>query len=106
MRLESSVKNPPILQYSVDVQPIFVEAVYMTETIVYGAWRSPLAAVDLARSSTSLTYVRALDGMPYWLESRPAEGGRYVVVTLTPNGYLKVLTPEGVNARSRVHEYG
>ena len=76
------------------------------QTLPYGTWRSPLAAADLARSSIALTYARALDGAPYWLESRPAEGGRYVVVTLAADGSLKVLTPEAYNARTRVHEYG
>jgi dipeptidyl aminopeptidase/acylaminoacyl peptidase len=76
------------------------------KTLSYGTWPSPLAAADLARSSVTLTYARVADGAPYWLESRPAEGGRYVVVTLGAGGALKVLTPEAFNARTRVHEYG
>jgi dipeptidyl aminopeptidase/acylaminoacyl peptidase len=37
----------------------------------------------------------------YWLEGRPTEGGRYVLVR---NG--QDVTPPGFNVRTRVHEYG
>jgi dipeptidyl aminopeptidase/acylaminoacyl peptidase len=42
----------------------------------------------------------------YWLESRPGEGGRNVVVLLTPDGDARDVTPQPFNARTRVHEYG
>jgi dipeptidyl aminopeptidase/acylaminoacyl peptidase len=72
----------------------------------YGTWHSPLAAADLARSAISLNYVEVSDGVPYWVESRPAEGGRCVVVTSATNGAVRELTPPGFNVRTRVHEYG
>jgi dipeptidyl aminopeptidase/acylaminoacyl peptidase len=76
------------------------------KTLPYGTWPSPIAAADLARSAITLSYVRALDGVPYWLESRPAEGGRYVIVRPGADGGVTELTPPGFNARTRVHEYG
>jgi dipeptidyl aminopeptidase/acylaminoacyl peptidase len=76
------------------------------QALPYGTWPSPVAAADLARSAISITYVNSLDGVPYWLESRPAQGGRYVVVTAASNGGIAELTPTGFNARTRVHEYG
>jgi dipeptidyl aminopeptidase/acylaminoacyl peptidase len=49
----------------------------------------------------------ALDGTDvYWIESRPAEGGRHVIVRWTPDGQIADVTPPGFNARTRVHEYG
>lgn len=80
----------------------------------YGTWRSPIAAADLARSAIALNYVQASDGAPYWVESRPAEGGRCVIVTpgsradAAPGsqGSIVEKTPAGFNARTRVHEYG
>ncbi len=72
----------------------------------YGTWRSPIAAGDLARSSISLSYVQVAHGAPYWLESRPTEGGRYVIVTPGPDGGFRERTPASFNARTRVHEYG
>ncbi len=41
----------------------------------------------------------------YWLEGRPAEGGRSVVVRLGDDEPVDV-TPKGFNVRNRVHEYG
>jgi dipeptidyl aminopeptidase/acylaminoacyl peptidase len=42
----------------------------------------------------------------YWLERRPHEGGRSVVVRLGADGRQSELTPPGFNVRTRVHEYG
>ena len=42
----------------------------------------------------------------YWLEGRPAEGGRRVLVRREPDGAIAELTPAPVNVRTRVHEYG
>ena len=42
----------------------------------------------------------------YWSELRPNEGGRIVVCRRDADGSLSDVTPEGFNARSRVHEYG
>ena len=72
----------------------------------YGTWHSPLTAADLARSAISLNYVQVTEGVPYWVESRPAEGGRNVIVTSDANGAVRELTPPAFNARTRVHEYG
>jgi len=41
----------------------------------------------------------------YWIEGRPAEAGRQVLVR-SRSGKLSDLTPVGLNARSTVHEYG
>jgi dipeptidyl aminopeptidase/acylaminoacyl peptidase len=42
----------------------------------------------------------------YWIESRPLDGGRSVIVRRTPDGTIIDVSPEGFNARTRVHEYG
>ena len=42
----------------------------------------------------------------FFLERRPSEQGRYVVLRLGPDGQVEKLTPPGFNARNRVHEYG
>ena len=72
----------------------------------FGTWSSPLVASDLARSSIALNYVQVFDGVPYWVESRPADGGRNVLVTSGADGRVRDLTPSGYGVRSRVHEYG
>src|SRR5690348_9454680 len=80
---------------------------YMKQT-PYGTWHSPLGASDLASSSISLNYVQVVDGAPYWVESRPADGGRNVLVTNAGagDGGVRDLTPAGFSTRTRVHEYG
>ena len=54
--------------------------------------------------------LKCCDGKLFWTEGRPTEGGRYVTVRWD-NGVGDItggqdLTPEGYNARTRVHEYG
>ena len=48
-----------------------------------------------------------LDGEDlYWVEMRPQEGARNVIVRRTSDGDVRDVTPEPFNVRSRVHEYG
>ena len=42
----------------------------------------------------------------YWLELRPKESGRNVVVKRDSSGVCVDVTPAPFNARTRVHEYG
>jgi len=42
----------------------------------------------------------------YWLENRPAEGGRCTVVQRSVSGRISERTPAAFNVRSTVHEYG
>ena len=42
----------------------------------------------------------------YWVEQRPAEAGRNVVVRRRTDGSITDITPPEFNVRSRVHEYG
>jgi dipeptidyl aminopeptidase/acylaminoacyl peptidase len=71
----------------------------------YGSWASPISAESLAEGAINVADLRAVDGKLYWLESRPAEGGRMVAMTGDAAGVTQ-LTPEGFNVRTRVHEYG
>jgi len=72
----------------------------------YGAWTSPVTS-DLIVSATISLTGPMMDGTDvYWLEGRPAEGGRYVVVRRTPDGKTHDVNPPPYNARTRVHEYG
>ncbi|HEY3799361.1 MAG TPA: prolyl oligopeptidase family serine peptidase [Caulobacteraceae bacterium] len=72
----------------------------------YGSWPSPISAASLAESAIGLGELKVADGRLYWLESRPTEGGRMVIMTFGADGAPKQLTPEGFNVRTRVHEYG
>lgn len=72
----------------------------------YGSWKSPITSDLVASKTIWLSYI-ALDGEDiYWIEVRPNEGGRYVIVRRTPDGNISDMTPSPLNARTRVHEYG
>src|SRR5262245_13468157 len=76
----------------------------------YGSWKSPITS-DLIVSGTIGLGQIAIDGEDiYWVETRPQEKGRYVVVKLSPSGQMDGrmvdFTPPSFNVRTRVHEYG
>ncbi|HEY6507011.1 MAG TPA: prolyl oligopeptidase family serine peptidase, partial [Vicinamibacterales bacterium] len=72
----------------------------------YGTWPSPITAALVAAQGLRLSSV-AVDGdAVYWVEGRPSEGGRNVVVRRTADGSMRDVVPAGFNARTRVHEYG
>ncbi len=78
----------------------------MTQTKPYGAWKSPITSDLIVAGSIGLGAIQ-LDGDDlYWIEMRPAEKGRYVVVRRTPDGQISDATPAPFNVRTRVHEYG
>ncbi|MEP6757711.1 MAG: prolyl oligopeptidase family serine peptidase [Actinomycetota bacterium] len=78
----------------------------MKTTAPYGAWPSPITADMLATTAIGLGEAWLDDGIAYWLEMRPTEGGRYVVVKGDPHSEPVDVTPEGFDARTMVHEYG
>ena len=73
----------------------------MTIIKSYGSWKSPITADAILADSIGLGGV-ILDGDDlYWLEGRPQEKGRSVLVKANED-----ITPYPYNVRSRVHEYG
>jgi dipeptidyl aminopeptidase/acylaminoacyl peptidase len=73
----------------------------------YGSWKSPIMSDLIVAQSIALSEAR-LDGEHiYWLEGRPQEQGRFVVVRADASGgHATDLTPKPYSARTRVHEYG
>ncbi|GIV85529.1 MAG: peptidase [Candidatus Roseilinea sp.] len=71
----------------------------------YGTWKSRITADAIARRSVSMGQVTCCGEAVYWVESRPAEGGRYALVRWR-NGFIEEVTPAWFNVRTRVHEYG
>ncbi|HEX9312528.1 MAG TPA: S9 family peptidase [Actinomycetota bacterium] len=72
----------------------------------YGAWRSPISPDMVAGAAVPLMTCRPAGGGACWLEGRPLEGGRMVLVRRAPDGRVHDVTPPGFNVRTRVHEYG
>jgi dipeptidyl aminopeptidase/acylaminoacyl peptidase len=71
-----------------------------------GTWKSPitgdLLVADVVRLSNPTT-----DGDDvYWVEGRPQENGRYVLVQRNGEGDVRDVLPDGFAVRTLAHEYG
>ncbi len=75
-------------------------------TAPYGSWRSPITSAAIVSEGVALGMIQ-LDGTDiYWVEARPSEAGRQVIVCATSTGDITDVTPPPFSARTRVHEYG
>jgi len=72
----------------------------------YGSWLSPLASDRVVAQSLRLSEPRLDGDRSYWIEGRPSEGGRCVLVRREVGGGCADLLPPGYSARTRVNEYG
>jgi dipeptidyl aminopeptidase/acylaminoacyl peptidase len=78
----------------------------MKQSKPYGSWKSPITSDLIVAGTIGLGEI-VLDGEDiYWIESRPSEGGRSVIVRRSPDETVTGLTPPGFNTRTTVHEYG
>ena len=70
-----------------------------------GSWASPISFESLVEGAINPSDLRISEGTLWWLESRPADGGRLVVMADDGAG-ARQLTSGPFNVRTRVHEYG
>lgn len=72
----------------------------------FGSWKSPITSDLIVSGSIGLSQP-LLDGPDvYWIEMRPTEGGRAVIVKRDATGVISDVVQPPYNARTRVHEYG
>ena len=83
-----------------------MSAIPELRTLPCGTWPSPLTPELAAAGAVSLAFAGAAGGTLYWIEGRPAERGRSVLMARTPDGRVTELLAPDANVRSRVHEYG
>ena len=72
----------------------------------YGTWPSPITPDAIVAETIRLASVTLDRGRIGWLEGRPGEEGRNVLVRADEAGRAVDVTPLPFNVRSRVHEYG
>src|SRR5260370_35103100 len=72
----------------------------------YGAWSSPIPSDFVVAETIGLADLRVAGGVIYWIESRPTENGRNVLVRQRADGTIEDLTPPPWNVRTRAHESG
>jgi dipeptidyl aminopeptidase/acylaminoacyl peptidase len=72
----------------------------------FGTWPSSLSAEKVASASPKINHIQSCNDLVTWVESRPNEGGRNVIIGRSKNGLIKDLIPAPYSHYSRVHEYG
>ncbi|WP_308259071.1 S9 family peptidase [Pseudonocardia sp. H11422] len=72
----------------------------------FGSWPTPITSDLVVAAAVRLSEARVDGACVYWSEGRPAEGGRTQIVRRTPAGTVTDLLPDGMDARTGVHEYG
>ena len=77
------------------------------KTAPYGSWKSPITSDLIVAQSVGLSGVLFDGEAVYWLEARPQEQGRNVVVRAgaSPDDTTDIV-PKPFNVRTRAHEYG
>jgi dipeptidyl aminopeptidase/acylaminoacyl peptidase len=75
-------------------------------TAPYGSWKSPITSDLIAKGTIGLSQPRIAGDDIYWIEMRPSERGRQVIVRRSANVDNVDINPPDFNARTRVHEYG
>jgi dipeptidyl aminopeptidase/acylaminoacyl peptidase len=78
----------------------------MPEIAPYGSWKSPITLDMLVEEVVRLYFPWQSGGAVYWLEGRPDEGGRQVIVRLAADGQVSDVFGPEFHARTLVHEYG
>ena len=78
----------------------------MSTTAPYGSWKSPITTDLIVSGAIGMGQVVLDDEDIYWLEMRPSEGGRMVIVKQALESEPVDVTPEPFSVRTRVHEYG
>jgi dipeptidyl aminopeptidase/acylaminoacyl peptidase len=71
-----------------------------------GTWASPVTAQIVAAGAVRLGGITVDGGDVYWIEGRPEQGGRSVIVRRSVDGRIADVTSGDTNVRTRVHEYG
>ncbi|WP_230975533.1 prolyl oligopeptidase family serine peptidase [Acetobacter garciniae] len=72
----------------------------------FGSWPSPVTAALVAGKTLTFSEVNAVGRAVYWLERRPAEGGRTVLMRWTEREGVRDVMPPEFDVGTRVHEYG
>ena len=75
-------------------------------SLPHGSWPTRITSELVVSAAARLGEVVVDGDDVWWSESRPAEGGRSVIVRRSPEGTVTDVLRAPWNARTRVHEYG
>lgn len=72
----------------------------------YGFFESSLSAADAVAAGLEYGQLHACEQGLFWVEYRPSDGGRNLLIQRSWEGQTTCLTPAGFSVRSSVYEYG
>ena len=72
----------------------------------FGSWKSPITSDLIVADVVGISSPTWHRGELLWIESRPQESGRNVLVRRGNDGSERDINPAPFNIRTRVHEYG
>jgi len=78
----------------------------MNKKVPFVDWEPAITPEGVFSDFIGLNELLVAGKRTYWLEQRPVERGRGVVVQRDEDGVVSDITPQGFNVRTRVHEYG
>ncbi|MFC3157057.1 S9 family peptidase [Gilvimarinus japonicus] len=78
----------------------------VSTTAQYGSWDSPIDASALTANAVRLAEPQLHEDIAYWLESRPDEGGRNVLMRQQLGREPRELLDASISVRTRANEYG
>jgi len=71
-----------------------------------GSWASPITPESLVEGAVGISEAVPDGETIWWLETRPSEGGRAVLMRGGPRMPTREITPAPISVRTTVHEYG
>lgn len=75
-------------------------------TTPFGSWPSKITAELITRAAPSLNWVQSHGDRLFWVENRPWEAGRSVIMCKQADGQIVDLFSSPFSHSSKVHEYG
>lgn len=75
-------------------------------TLSYGSWPSPISVDTLVQETLRFGAITVDSPHFYYLEGRPSEKGRSVLMQGSLKGAHKELLPKTFNVKTKAHEYG
>jgi dipeptidyl aminopeptidase/acylaminoacyl peptidase len=76
------------------------------EVAPYGSWKSPITSALIVAGTIRLGDIGIDGGDCFWVETRPAEAGRRVLVRRAAAGATEDVVPAPFSVRNRANEYG
>lgn len=78
----------------------------ISQIAAFGSWKSPITSGLIVSKTIGIGSIAVNNDDIYWLEKRPQEKGRNLIVGYFPDRGIKNITPSPLSVRSKIHEYG